>query len=162
MNLSSPLLALAVLTAGVLQSPAALAVEGSNAVGYCQGALPSFDTEIRKRPLAVRNEGIAHAFVSCSVAYNAAGGNTTVSVIMVNRNAVVTAVDCTFVDGLVAEVGAPGFPAYYPQSLALLPGEINGIAWEADDFDLTSFSPWANLSCALPPGVEIAYILAFE
>lgn len=38
----------------------------SNATGLCQAALPIMDTNLRKRPLAVVNEGDTPAFVSCS------------------------------------------------------------------------------------------------
>lgn len=38
----------------------------SNAAGLCQGALPVFETNLRKRPLSVGNEGDTPAFVTCS------------------------------------------------------------------------------------------------
>ncbi|HST45355.1 MAG TPA: hypothetical protein VLK29_09045, partial [Luteimonas sp.] len=38
-----------------------------NATGLCQAALPAYDGLIRKRPVAIRNEGDAAAFVSCSL-----------------------------------------------------------------------------------------------
>jgi hypothetical protein len=50
--------------------PANAAVENlqvqSSAAGLCQGALPVMDTALRKRPLAVVNEGESPAFVSCA------------------------------------------------------------------------------------------------
>lgn len=38
----------------------------SGPVDRCQAALPVFDGKIRKRPLAVVNEGTSNAFVTCS------------------------------------------------------------------------------------------------
>ena len=38
----------------------------SNATGLCQGALPVMEANLRKRPLAVVNEGSTAAFVTCS------------------------------------------------------------------------------------------------
>jgi len=153
---------LAAMAISALPSPEAHAIESANATSFCQGALPAFDTEIRKRPLAVRNEGTADAFVSCSIPTNYAGPNTSVSVYLVNRSAGTATVDCTFVDGIVTEIGGPGFPVYYPQSIALLAGAAEPLVWEASEFELTAFSTIANVSCALPPGTEIALIGAAE
>src|SRR5690606_41548022 len=38
----------------------------ANGSGVCQAALPNFEGQIRKRPLAIQNEGTATAFVTCS------------------------------------------------------------------------------------------------
>lgn len=50
------------------------------------------------------------------------------ALLLVNRNAQAVAVSCTFVDGLVQEyytlAGIPGGPAYYPKSIAILPGRL--------------------------------------
>lgn len=47
-------------------------VSATNPAGICQGALPAFETAIRKRPLAVQNEGDSTTFVTCS--FTAQGG----------------------------------------------------------------------------------------
>src|SRR5690554_5703366 len=38
----------------------------SSAAGLCQGALPAMDANLRKRPLAVANEGDSPVFVTCA------------------------------------------------------------------------------------------------
>lgn len=161
-NTFLPCLGLVALIAAALPSPDAQAVESANATAFCQGALPAFDTEIRKRPLAVRNEGTADAFVSCSIPSNYAGANTGIHVYLVNRNAETATVNCTFVDGIVSEFGGSNYPAYYPQAIALLAGAGEVLSWLASDFDLPAFSSIANVSCALPPGTEITLLGAEE
>lgn len=155
-------LGLAALAVIVLPLSEAHAIESANATAFCQGALPAFDTEIRKRPLAVRNEGDAGAFVSCSIPVNYAGANTGVHVYLVNRDTETATVDCTFVDGIVTEFGGPNFPVYYPQSIALLADAGEILSWEASEFELASFSSIANISCVLPPGTEITLLGAAE
>lgn len=148
------------LGAGI-HAPVVMATEASNATGYCQGVLPAADSQIRKRPLALRNEGTATAFVSCSIPVNFAGPNFVIDVHVVNRSAVPATVNCTLVDGVVAEIGETD-PGYYPLSVNLVPGGGGLLQWWAPDFDLGTFTSAANLSCALPPGVEIALISADE
>lgn len=62
-----------VLAAAIVAAPAAVEaapIERTlyvNASAHCQAALPVFDGLIRKRPLAVVNEGQAGAFVTCAI-----------------------------------------------------------------------------------------------
>lgn len=128
----------------------------SNATGMCQSALPVFDTQIRKRPLGVNNEGGSNAFVSCSIpiGYNPESVDNGV-VIVTNRNAEAVIVSCTLVDGVIAEIGIPDLPAFYPQTVAALPGVITPIVWDPADHGLESFHSYQNYSCNLPSGVEI-------
>jgi hypothetical protein len=153
--------AILALSAGAAYAPAVLATEASNATGYCQGVLPAADSQIRKRPLALRNEGTATAFVSCSIPVNFAGPNLLIDAHVINRSANPATVSCTLVDGVVAEVGQTD-PSYYPRSVDLGPGGGGLLEWWAPAFDLDTFTDTANLSCALPPGVEIALIAASE
>lgn len=148
------------LNAG-FHAPVVLATEAANATAFCQGALPVSDTQIRKRPLALRNEGTATAFASCSVPVNFAGPNFLLDVIVVNRNATSATVRCTLVDGVVAEIGDTD-PGYYPLSVDVGPGGSGVLEWWPPDFGLETFTDIANFSCALPPGVEIALISADE
>ena len=148
------------LTAGV-HAPVVLAIEAANAAAFCQGAQPTADSQIRKRPLALRNEGTATAFVSCSIPVNFAGSNFLIDAHVVNRSANPATVSCTLVDGVVAEVGQTD-PSYYPLSVDLGPGSGGLLEWWAPAFDLDTFTDAANLSCALPPGVEITLIAASE
>ncbi len=48
----------------------------ANATSYCQAALPAFEGAIRKRPLAVQNEGTTNAFVTCSFTMESAAVRT--------------------------------------------------------------------------------------
>lgn len=52
------------LAANAEQQPRVI---NSGPVNHCQAALPVFDGKIRKRPLAVVNEGDGNAFVTCSL-----------------------------------------------------------------------------------------------
>src|SRR5690554_342572 len=71
----APALAVALLAAGALApQPAAALRVVAQATAICQGALPAFETQIRKRPLALQNEGEANAFVTCS--FNNPGQNS--------------------------------------------------------------------------------------
>ena len=145
--------ALAIAAIAVPQANAG--TSASNATGMCQGALPAFDTQIRKRPLGVNNEGDRNAFVSCSIpiGYNPDTVDNGV-VFVTNRNVVPVIVSCTLVDGVVAEIGV-GAPGFYPQTIAALPGVATPIVWDPADHELESFHPYQNYTCNLPPGVEI-------
>lgn len=128
----------------------------ANGTAFCQSALPVFDTQIRKRPLGVNNEGDSNAFVSCSIPVGYNPGSIINGVIyMTNRTDEAVAVSCTLVDGVVADAGIPNLPAYYPQDIALLPGQFTALIWDPADYELESFSIYQNYSCSLPPGVEI-------
>ncbi len=60
--------AAAALALGSGYAPQANAVSmAANATAFCQTALPVFDGNVRKRPLAVTNEGTSNAFISCSI-----------------------------------------------------------------------------------------------
>lgn len=130
----------------------------SNAVGICQGALPSFEGRLRKRPLAIANEGTSNAFLSCTLPLDqtVVQANTVVGVALVNRSDALVAVACTFVDGTVAELEGGVVPTLYPKNIALAAGEGASLRWLASEYDLPAFSRIASVSCSLPPGVEIA------
>src|SRR5690606_12832179 len=99
-----------------------------NATGMCQGALPAFDTQIRKRPLAVRNEGTAPAFVSCSLAGTQGEVHESVEIVFTNSGATDAVVNCTVVSGR-ATFSTP--PQYYPQpELALPASGSNSVVYE--------------------------------
>lgn len=133
-----------------------------NATGYCQAALPAYETSLRKRPTAIRNEGAANAFVSCSLPgdYFNVGGNYFAAVTFANAGASVANVSCTFVDGLAAP-WQEGGPVYRQGAVNVQPGTVNYLVWEPGAEE--AFSANANFSCSLPPGVEIHFIeIQFE
>jgi hypothetical protein len=124
-----------------------------NATGACNGALPSFEGALRKRPTAIANEGTAPAFVSCSTPgdfFN--DGNNFVALGFSNRSAVSVTFTCTFVDGFAPPFGAP---AFYPQEVTI-PANSPGVAiWEPASEGVALFTGNANFNCNLPVGVEI-------
>lgn len=155
--LPSCLLALLVSTA---MAPAEAVTRSNfqNAVGACNGALPGFEGALRKRPLAIANEGTSNAIVSCTLAIDqsASEGNLTVGIGLINRSAQLVPVSCTFVDGTAPEVVGAIPPTYYTRNIALSAGQGGSIVWQAAEFGLAAFSFVASASCSLPPGVEIA------
>lgn len=141
---SVALLACAGSAAAVVQNR----VLESTAVGLCQGALPAFETQIRKRPLAVQNEGASSTFVSCAltsqnslqsvdVYFGSIGGTVTIS--------------CTGVTGFT------GVAAFSSKSVTVGAGARAVISWTPSDFGATGTLPSAlfSISCALPPGAAI-------
>lgn len=131
----------------------------------CQSALPVFDGNIRKRPLAVQNEGAGTAFVTCSYPSGegrAAGISPTTRVwqYFVNNTGGVLTVACTGVSGY------PGFGNEYIVKSLDIPANSTSaqISWFAADF---SGSPATfpgqslfSISCSIPPGAGLgqAYI----
>lgn len=131
------------------------------ATGVCQAALPAFEGQIRKRPLAVQNEGSASAFVSCSLFSPGAtaswflGGEIYAVIINLdNDRPEPVDVTCTLV------VGASRSPyTYYFTKTKTLPANstYNDIAWsQQPDFDDGKVGPSPSISCNLQPGVGIA------
>lgn len=131
-----------------------------NAVGVCQPALPAFDGNIRKRPVALANEGAATAFVSCSLprAQGMAFGNeletygiATVTVRVYNRTGAAADVGCTLVSGW----DAPN--SNYSTKVITVPA--NGSAFESWDAGDNGGSRilQPNFNCSLPPGLDIGY-----
>ena len=126
-----------------------------NATGNCQAALPAFDGLIRKRPLAIGNEGTAPAFVTCSLIgdYIAADDTTLLQAVVRNRSAVERTIQCTMVAGL--EYDAAPATLYVPKSAVLAPGSEGLFTWTTADNDDAPISGPVNLSCMLPPGTVI-------
>jgi hypothetical protein len=120
-----------------------------DAVANCQPALPTFDGNIRKRPMAFANEGDTTAFITCgSEQHN--GDGRIFEVYFVNRSGSPNVVvHCSLVDGFV---NRGVFLPRTSEPIAL--GGQGWLQWTADDNSGISFvSP--TLSCALPPGVDI-------
>ena len=150
------------LIAALVYPTEALAVASYsvNGAGNCSGALPSFEGSLRKRPTAIANEGKAVAFVTCSLPGDLSVGNLTFQIAFLNRNDSPVSVACTFVDGYAAPFVNGNGPTFYVRETQL--GAQNGgdLTWGSEDEGLSLFSPNANVSCALPPGVEIALLIA--
>lgn len=126
-----------------------------NATGFCQPALPAFEGQIRKRPLAIQNEGTAAAFVSCSFMGTdaAADGITEILLYADNRTAADIELTCTLV------TGASGVsPTYYPKTITLPAlSTANGFRWSEEDNGGNPFSHFSNnVSCNLPVGTGLS------
>lgn len=125
-----------------------LSTTGTGAAGNCQPALPVFEGLVRKRPLAVANEGEAPAFVTCAfateeVSLNVQGFATNVR----NLSAEDATISCTAVIGEEAE-GAD----YVVKSVTLPPFGSGSLSWSAADVGGLFLADSVALSCMLPPG----------
>lgn len=154
MKLVSSIALATTLVLGV--SSTALAVEvistlGTGPVGNCQAALPAYEGQTRKRPLAVMNEGTTNAFVTCaySTEENAVGVRDFKTAVT-NISSVVAVVNCTAVIG---EEQANA--VYIPKSVTLSPGATGEIAWTQADNGGTVFAQSVAISCNLPPLVGL-------
>lgn len=124
-----------------------------NAAGNCNGALPAFETALRKRPTAITNEGASPAFVSCSLPGDFQNDGTELFFMaFTNTNATPVTFNCTYVDGQ-----ASGFSGsrFYPKSITLQASGPGFAQWVPSEEGQTIFRNYANVSCALPPGVEL-------
>jgi hypothetical protein len=131
-----------------------LMTDFANAPSICQGALPNFEGALRKRPLAVQNEGAVDAFVTCAwstetfpvrlhVQAGAIGG----------QGANLT---CTLVSGTEGN----DFVRTSTKSIDL---PANGLqqefTWRPEDFGQPTGSEFPNaflgLTCKLPPATNL-------
>jgi hypothetical protein len=119
----------------------------ANGAGACQGALPNYEGQIRKRPLAIQNEGSAGAFITCSpvsLQGNALHG-TGHELILINNTNVTKTVNCTGVSGA----------NYMPKSVQVPGNGQASLSWlEADGVGGMNLDTM-NMSCLIPPGIGI-------
>jgi len=129
----------------------------SNPTGYCQAALPVFETNLRKRPVAVQNEGSSNAFVSCAFTSQFSGADnkpTEIGIYAQNLGSVARDLTCTLVTGF-----ATGPLNQNITKTVTLPvgGAQRLTTWEPADFsggDFPNFGPY-SMSCNLLPGVGL-------
>ena len=135
-------------------------VFGTNPAGICQGALPAFETAIRKRPLAIQNEGSTTAFITCSFTSQGEWGGsarnpTRVSVFVNNASGAAVPLSCTGVTGYATQSSSH----YVVKQVNLTAGTGQHVMnWVPADFQegATLFpSGLFSISCGLPPGVAI-------
>lgn len=152
----------AVVALALLPQPAQAFRVTAQAVAICQGALPVFETAIRKRPLAIQNEGSEPAFVTC--AFNNTGlsfGTTGVTAVMVyaqNLNSTARSMACTFVNSSASE--APGPALYLTKTVQVSPGDQSAteIAFAASELPgalLVFPGDTVGVSCNLLPGMGV-------
>ena len=122
------------------------------AVGSCQGALPTYDAMLRKKPTGIVNEGTRTAFVSCGVTTNVFGQTTQVDVQLSNLSGQPVTVTCTLMTGTL---GVP--TTSFTQSLYIpVTGSTGMITFSS--LELNNDQPFDNeqaVSCKLPPQVEL-------
>lgn len=125
----------------------------ANATSYCQTALPTFDGQVRKRPLAVQNEGTSNAFITCSFTrhFNSAAA-TSITVYAQNNSAAAKDLTCTLVTGHATESNQ-----FVAKTVNLLPGGAQKfMQWLPVDFNGGSFpDSQYSMTCNLLPGVGL-------
>lgn len=150
--------ALAIVIA--LSAPAARAgtvphVLMQQAVGNCQAALPVYDAMLRKRPLAIVNEGSANAYISCALPgemNTGIGGVIGVEFGFTNYNPEPVAVTCTLVNG--DRAGAPTFTR--TANVTADPVGVYAIGFSSEIHNGgQDFSPVVSASCVVPPNVGL-------
>ena len=148
--------------ASCLLSTPAHAVEeememGGNPTAICQGALPNFEGAIRKRPLAVQNEGTTSSFVTCSflTGYNpeAWGQVNYFGLYLINSSSTAKTVTCTGVAGY----DSGGENAYVSKQVSVPANRAaqESVFFTAEDNDGNGYYPMVSMSCSIPPGVGI-------
>lgn len=126
----------------------------TQASGACQGALPNYENNFRKRPLAVANEGATDAFVTCGVRNTENTAKNAVELYVTNRNAADVDVKCTLVDGAFDSTIL--FATYYPQTVTATAGVDSGFSWgPASNPAITFQTPFQQISCDVPAQVEV-------
>lgn len=160
MKLVTGLAVLTVAVASAYSLPSSAALElhgnGSNPAARCQGALPVFETAIRKRPLAIVNEGTSNSFVSCGFEYDVVDAEDNAPDLLdtyfSNRSAAPITVSCTAVTGF--DTGINEFVSLTTDTIA--PGAQGNLFWEAADFPNDGLlSGLISISCDLPAGAAI-------
>jgi len=165
MKLATTIAGLTLAIGAVYSTPATAEVIYSHAsqpAARCQGALPAFETAIRKRPLAVQNEGTAASFVTCGfeteIYQSLTGGPIAVDIYFTNNTQQDQTVTCTAVTGWAG--GENEFVAY---EAVMAPGGDGSIFVIDEDFANDGMATGlVALSCRLPAGTGIndSYVYA--
>lgn len=159
------ILLLALLTAPAFATDT-LQVWSGNAVSSCQSALPVFDGNIRKRPLAIANEGTVSSFVNCNflLPVNSYG----IEKFEVNTGNIATgnkSVTCTGIAGI--EYGPRN--TYYPRAAqTVAPASLKTFTWSAaadnngkrfnDVVENGAPNQNVGFQCLLAPGATITWV----
>lgn len=160
--LPAAFLAVACLCTGTSHAVEMTRSFAQNATGTCQAALPSYEGQIRKRPLAIQNEGTANAFVSCSLVGTHYGPNgdgremTSVFVGLVNNTVAAIDVTCTLSDGLANLIA----PAFIAKTVSVPANGWVELNWTSVDNGGDPFLFSANVQCNLPVGTGISYTVS--
>lgn len=147
------------LATGAAKAAVVQKLQINQAVGaMCQGALPNYEGNFRKRPLAIANEGASSAFLTCGLTsqYDVSGGGVPfVQLIVTNRNAANTDMRCTLVDGYIDST--LGFADYFPLTINVVGLTDNAFTWDASTAG-GSKAPvfgYPAISCNVPAKFEV-------
>jgi hypothetical protein len=142
-------------SAGAIAQEAEFHASSSQAVARCQSSLPVFDTAIRKRPLAVQNEGDGNSFVTCGFEFD--GGEAEdfaidmAELYVHNNNEEAIDVTCTAVTGWQG-----GDTEYVSLTHTVPAGDQEAFFWGRDDFPGDGLATGlVGVSCNLPAGTGI-------
>ncbi|MBB6599243.1 hypothetical protein [Luteimonas sp. MC1825] len=159
MKLASTFAALTLAVAATYSVPATAQTSHANAsqpAARCQGALPAFETAIRKRPLAIQNEGNASSYITCGFEFDAGAAIDNSAILLdtyfTNTTTAPVSLTCTAVTGW--QTGANEFVS---RTEVIAPGaQSEDMFWYADDFVGGGMaSGLVAISCNLPVGVGI-------
>ncbi len=128
-----------------------LETRATNAAGNCQAALPAFEGLIRKRPLAVVNEGDVTAFVTCAFTTSQlALGISGYQARLTNIGTTPQTVNCTGVTGEESNA------TYFTKTMVLSPGTSQIMSYTniLDNLGVL-FTNRLSFSCSLPPLVGL-------
>jgi len=156
-HLAISLAATALATILVVDTSAHAAEAWSGAAALCQSATPSHEGALRKRPLALQNEGTATAFVTCNLVNVAAATELTVYVSSMTSGP--KTLSCTAVAGTTA--GSASYSAH-TVSFTGVSIEPAAMSWFPIHFGIGGNvfpSKLVSLSCALPPGTGIHHLI---
>lgn len=162
MKLATTIAGLTLAVAAAYSTPTAaqdLHANASQPTARCQGALPAFETAIRKRPLAVQNEGTIATYVTCSFEFDAYEAIDNSALLLdtyfVNNTEGDVEVTCSAVTGW-----AGGSNEYVSSSVTIPAGgtfEDANLFWFADDFAGNGMATGlVSMSCRLPQGSGVA------
>ncbi len=152
--LISSVLGSALLASGIAQAGEVVTANRTqyfNAPAHCQGALPNFEGSLRKRPLALQNEGATSAYVTCAIPTQ--GRVEALEMYASSHDGSASEVTCTAVTGYKG-----GTNLYVPQTVVTsADGDWTGLVWEAEDFQSVDVFPssYIALSCNLAPGTGL-------
>ncbi|MEN1940384.1 hypothetical protein WCE41_04955 [Luteimonas sp. MJ246] len=161
MKLATTIAGLTLAVAATYSIPATaqtLHGNSSQAVARCQGALPAFETAIRKRPLAIQNEGDRASYVTCGFEFDStdAINNSAflVDTYFTNNTDAAVTVACTAVTGYAGAENE--YVSFDVEVAAGGGGEDANLFWYDDDFAGGGMETGlVAISCQLPAGVGI-------
>lgn len=125
-----------------------------NGGSACTGALPTCEGALRKRPLAIVNEGASNAFVTCSLPVEESNASfpTLGYLKLQNTGSAAVTIECSLVAGAQWEGSV-----VQPKSIPMGANSALLVNWAPAAGATYLPRRTVNFSCMLPPGTGIAY-----